>query len=83
MRCGFHHVFRTKSVLFLTENHINQNNTVLITCLLEHAKENRVWVLGGISIFRKQSALTTHSDAVYGHSMKTPSPVVGEGGFSC
>ena len=61
---------------------INQNISVLITCLLEHAIENRVWVWGGISIFRMQNALTTHSGASEGHSVKTPSPVVGEGSFS-
>ena len=53
----------------------------LITYLLEHAKENRVWVWGGILIFPSQSALTTHSGASEEHSIKTPSPVIGEGGF--
>ena len=40
-----------------------RNDCAMITEILEHAKENRVWGLGGISIFRKQNALTTHSDA--------------------
>lgn len=60
---------------------INQDNSAMITEILEHAKENRVWGWGGISIFPKQNALTTHSGASEGHSIKTPSPVIGEGDF--